>query len=171
MLTLKIDDGANMDVKCVGIVNESRCSFIEKFIDFGAIPVGIPAKGATVQVRNHLTSTAIFHIENPHDEVKVRPMQGKILPEAKLMFSVDFESKREADFQSEIIIHIRGGKPLRLPIKAIVKVPELQLDCNELNFGGVTRGDSKELGLKIYNHSNIMAKLRLDIREYEEFEI
>jgi hypothetical protein len=40
-----------------------------------------------------------------------------------------------------------------------------------LNFGGVTRGDSKELGLKIYNHSNIMAKLRLDIREYEEFEI
>jgi hypothetical protein len=87
------------------------------------------------------------------------------------MFSVDFESKVPLDFAQDIIIHIRGGKPLRLPIRALVKEPELQIEQQELNFGGVTRGDSKELPLKIYNHSNILAKLKLDIRDYEEFEI
>jgi hypothetical protein len=47
-MILKIDDGANVDVKCIGIVNEAKCSFVEKQVDFGSIPVGIPAKGSTV---------------------------------------------------------------------------------------------------------------------------
>jgi hypothetical protein len=57
--------------------------------------------------------------------VRIKPSSGKIPPESKLMFSVDFESKVPADFNSDIIVHIRGGKPLRLPIRAVVKIPEL----------------------------------------------
>ena len=30
MLTLKIEDGHNVDVRCVGIVNEAKCTFLEK---------------------------------------------------------------------------------------------------------------------------------------------
>jgi hypothetical protein len=33
-----------MDVKCVGIVNEAKCAFIEKLVDFGSVPVGLKAK-------------------------------------------------------------------------------------------------------------------------------
>ena len=51
MMTLKIEDGANVDVKCLGIVKEARCT-MDKSVDFGSIPVGIPAKTATVQMRN-----------------------------------------------------------------------------------------------------------------------
>lgn len=41
----------------------------------------------------------------------------------------------------------------------------------ELDFGGITFGDSKTLPLTVHNHSDIPAKLILDIREYPEFEI
>jgi len=41
---LQIEDGNSIEVKCVGIVNEAKCIFIEKQLDFGNIPVGLRAK-------------------------------------------------------------------------------------------------------------------------------
>lgn len=41
IIPLKIDDGVTLNVKCQGFVAESRCLFQEKFLDFGAVPVGI----------------------------------------------------------------------------------------------------------------------------------
>ena len=43
-MILKIEDGHNVEVRCVGVVNEAKCTFIEKHVDFGSIPVGLPAK-------------------------------------------------------------------------------------------------------------------------------
>ena len=42
-LVLQIEDGNSVEVKCLGIVNEARCAFIEKHLDFGNIPVGLKA--------------------------------------------------------------------------------------------------------------------------------
>ena len=67
MLILKIEDGNNVDVRCIGIVNEAKCTFVERQVDFGSIPVGLPAKPQTIHVRNHMRQTAIFHVENPHE--------------------------------------------------------------------------------------------------------
>lgn len=68
-------------------------------------------------------------------------------------------------------MHIRGGKPLRMPVRAQSKIPDIEIAEQELDFGGITRGDSKTLPLTVYNHSDIPAKLILDIRAHEEFEI
>lgn len=171
ILTLKIEDGHNVDVRCVGIVNEAKCTFLEKQVDFGAIAVGQPAPAQTVSVRNQLRSTAIFHVENHYEELSIHPLHGKIAPESKYMFTVGFQSAVAADFSAEVVVHIRGGKPLRLPVRAVARIPEIQIEQDILDFGGVTRGDSKTLPLTIYNHSEIPAKLILDLREYDEFEI
>ena len=87
------------------------------------------------------------------------------------MFTVGFISHVEKDFSAEIIVNIRGGKPLRMPVRAVAKIPEIQIEEIELDFGGITFGDSKTLLLTIHNRSDIPAKLILDIREYPEFEI
>lgn len=52
MLTLKIDDGAAIDIKCTSIVNDAKCAFIEKSIEFGNVPVGIKAKEEVVHIKN-----------------------------------------------------------------------------------------------------------------------
>ena len=60
---------------------------------------------------------------------------------------------------------------MRMPVRAFARIPEIQIEQGELDFGGVTRGDSKTLPITVYNHSEVPAKLILDIRDYDEFEI
>jgi hypothetical protein len=49
---LQIEDGNSVDVRCQGIVNEAKCTFIEKQLDFGNIPVGLRAKDQTLHIKN-----------------------------------------------------------------------------------------------------------------------
>lgn len=82
-----------------------------------------------------------------------------------------FLSHIETDFMAEIIVNIRGGRPLKMSVKASAKIPDIEIAEGPLDFGGITFGDSKTLPLTVYNHSDIPAKLILDIRDYPEFEI
>jgi hypothetical protein len=41
------------------------------------------------------------------------------------MFTVGFISHVERDFIAEIVVNIRGGKPLKMPVKAFAKIPEI----------------------------------------------
>ena len=52
MISLKIEDGTSIDVKCTSVVNDAKCGFIEKSVDFGHVPVGIKAKEEVVHVKN-----------------------------------------------------------------------------------------------------------------------
>lgn len=50
-------------------------------------------------------------------------------------------------------------------------IPDVKIEEDGFDFGGVTFGDCKILPLTIHNDSNIDAKLILDLRDYPEFEI
>lgn len=52
MLTLKIDDGNPIDIKCTGLVNEARCLIKEKSVEFDNVPVGIKAKEQVFHIKN-----------------------------------------------------------------------------------------------------------------------
>ena len=52
-----------------------------------------------------------------------------------------FISHVETDFQAEITVHIRGGKPLKMPVRACAKIPDIEIEEQELDFGGITFGD------------------------------
>ena len=170
-MVLQIQDGNSVDVKCLGIVNESRCTFIEKQLDFGNIPVGLKAQEQTLHLRNLLRNTAIFHVECNSEELTIFPIKGRISADQKQIFTVGFISNVEKDFAAEITVHIRGGKPLKMPVRACAKIPQIEIEQAALDYGGITFGDSKTLPLTIWNNSDIPAKLILDIREHPEFEI
>jgi hypothetical protein len=172
-LIMKIDDGVNLNVKCQGQVNESKCTFIEKALDFGNVPVGIKTKEEILHIKNQFRTPAIYHvIPGPEaEELSISPMKGKIPPDQKITLQVSFMSNVEKSFSTEITVLIRGGKPLKIPVKAQSIVPDVKIEEEMFDFGGVTFGDSKTLPLTIYNESNIEAKLILDLRELPEFEI
>lgn len=125
----------------------------------------------TLHIKNQMRSTAIFHVECHSEELTISPTKGRIGADQKMVFTAGFVSHVERDFYSEIIVHIRGGKPLKLAVRAVAKIPDIEIEEAELDFGGITFGDSKTLPLTVYNHSDIPAKLILDIREHNEFEI
>jgi hypothetical protein len=68
-------------------------------------------------------------------------------------------------------VNIRGGKPLKIPVTVNAIVPDIFIEEQQVDFGPVTFGDQKTMPLTIMNHSDITAKLILDIRDFPEFEI
>ena len=58
-----------------------------------------------------------------------------------------------------------------MAVRACAKVPVIEIEQAMLDFGGITFGDSKTLPFTVYNHSDVPAKLLLDLRDYPEFEI
>ncbi len=74
--------------------------------------------------------------------------------------------KEEKKIESEIILNIRGGKPVSLPFKAETIIPKVVVLEEEFNFGGVTTlGNSSNLKMTLVNNSDIAATLLLDLRE------
>lgn len=118
-----------------------------------------------------MRTSAVFEIISQHDELKIFPLKGKINGDQKQAFTVSYQSNTPKEFSSEIVVNIRGGKQLRLPVKAKSIVPDIYIEESAIDFQGVTIGDQKELPVTIINNSDITAKLILDIRDYPEFEI
>ena len=77
-LTMKIEDGAEEDLRCVGSVNESKCLFLEKTLNFGNTHVGIRTKDQTITIKNQMRTSAVFHVENNDEEIVIQPRKGRI---------------------------------------------------------------------------------------------
>ena len=168
---MKIEDGADEELTCHGSVTESKCIFLEKQLNFGNTHVGIRTKDQTITIKNQMRTSAVFHVENDDEEIVIQPRKGRIPGDSKCIFTVNFFSAVPKTFESEVVVNIRGGKQLRLPIRAQAIVPNIYIEERAIDFGGVTFGDQRVLPLTIINDSDITAKVELDIREYREFEI
>ena len=59
-------------------MNEAKCAFAEKQLDFGNIPVGVAAGVQTLHIKNQMRSTAIFHVECHSEELSISPTKGRI---------------------------------------------------------------------------------------------
>ena len=44
LLLMKIVDGADEELRCLGQVNEAKCNFMEKQLNFGNVHVGLSTK-------------------------------------------------------------------------------------------------------------------------------
>lgn len=101
-IILKIEDGTQLGIRCIGQVNEARCVFMEKQLDFGSVPVGLKTKDQTIHIKNQLRTQAVYQIINNNDFLTIYPMDGKIPADQKMQFTVGFMSNIEQDFQTEI---------------------------------------------------------------------
>jgi hypothetical protein len=43
-------------------------------------------------------------------------------------------SKDEKEFNSEITVHIRGGKPLKIPVHANAMIPDVKIEEDIFDF-------------------------------------
>ena len=77
-LTMKIEDGAEEELRCVGAVNESKCIFLEKMLNFGNTHVGIRTKDQTITIKNQMRTSAVFNVENDDSEMMIQPRKGRI---------------------------------------------------------------------------------------------
>lgn len=78
-LTMNIQDGPDKFLKCVGYVNESRCTFKEALLDCKEIPIFVKNE-IVANLRNENRSNTAFRVieETLPPGVDVIPSQGNI---------------------------------------------------------------------------------------------
>ena len=57
-----------------------------------------------------MRTAAVFYIENDDEEISIQQKRGRILPDSKCIIPVSFFSNVPKNYESEIVVKIRGGK-------------------------------------------------------------
>ena len=137
-----------------GHVNEGSCRLIDSYssLDFGDFQVGPDSEEKIFKIKNLLRSISIVHIENPFkDQLTITPTQEKIMPDIPCTFSAKFKCQNEQKFEGEITALVRGGKSLKIPVKANAIIPKVSIEEDGFDFGGVIIGSSKMLPMTLKN--------------------
>jgi hypothetical protein len=101
--------------------------------------------------------------------VQITPMKGKIFPEESKELAVKFESKDEVAVKGEILVHIRGGRVLKVPFSGRTVIPDVSIIEEDFDFGNITTlGNSLPMKMTVTNNASIAADLVLDLRGEEE---
>lgn len=163
---LRIHDGNNEVVQVTGSVNETRCEVEPRVLDFGALAVSEQAELTLSLTNVHQKNSSIYYIDENElpDYVTVSRDSGKIYPQSTEKIIVRFISDKDYQLSGDIIIYIRGAKPIRVPVQADVIIPKILVYEKEFDFGKVTFGNSARLEMNIENTSPILAKVTLDLR-------
>merc|ERR1719399_485822 len=167
-LTLKIEDGRDQTVRCVGQTQEASCNFGLRRVDFGVMAVGLPAD-KSVPVINNGNANAVFHVDAAPDGVTVTPARGRISTDGRADLNVHVQIDRPVVLDSVIVISVWGGRPIKLPITATAVVPSIEIPQAELDFGALTLGAVSTLPLRFSNSSAVEGTLYVNLMPYQEF--
>lgn len=179
---VSITGGRSAAVTCKAFLHEAKVVSKEKKIDFGSTSAGIErTKKITLSnqtptadtSRNHYRTNAVFYasIDPPSLAnsvgLKVSPAVGSIPFDDSVDLTLSLLAHRPVTVETSacVLIQIRGGKLLRIPILASVIVPDVHVvPSSVIEFGDVVIGVSVPRVISLENHSTIPASLVLDLK-------
>ncbi|KAL4133728.1 hypothetical protein PRIC2_004045 [Phytophthora ramorum] len=177
MFQLDVTGGETGIMNCRALLPEVKVVAREKKVDFGTISVGVERE-KRISLANLGTHTrAVFYasVEPPSMTttigLQVTPAQGVVDPQESTELTVKLLPHRaialdgtNGSHQVNIVVGLRGGKVLRLPVSASVLVPDVLLaPADAIDFGDVVLGVSVPRVISLENHSSIPACLLLDL--------
>ncbi|ETM01724.1 hypothetical protein L917_01720 [Phytophthora nicotianae] len=180
---LDVTGGEKTFLNCRALVPEVQVVAREKKVDFGTISVGVEREKKLTLSNLGMHTRAVFYacIE-PQSMcttigLQVSPVQGIVDPQESTELTVKLFPHRaitldgSKESQVNIIVTVRGGKVLRLPVSASVLVPDVFLTpADAIEFGEVVLGVSVPRVISLENHSSIPACLLLDLgSSFDEF--
>lgn len=193
---LNIAGGKPAAVTCKAVVYDSKVAVKKKKIDFGTLSAGVErvrkltltnqssAGGGSNEGGGGYGSrpSAVFYasIDPPALSssigLGVSPAVGSIPSDEPIELSVSILAHRPVTLETtaNIVIQIRGGKTLRIPILAGVIIPDVHVvPVGTIDFNDVIIGASVPRVVTLENHSSIPACLVLDLESSlsDEFSI
>lgn len=166
ILKMKVEDGLERQLKCIGIVSEAKCAFQgSSQYNFGEVPVS-QMKTFTLSFLNVYKNLAVFQVRTdnlPHG-VNVTPLKGKIGMDGKEQLTVTVQSNTEQTISFDLMVYVRGGQTQKMTIFGNIVIPKVSIKEEEFNFGEVLYDNTKELVMTVVNESNIRAQLTVDLR-------
>lgn len=72
---------------------------------------------------------------------------------------------------SNIVVDVRGGKSIKIPLKGTAYVPEIDVLEDEFDFGEAFFGSTVRRPLSLKNATAVGASMRVDLRAHPQFTI
>ncbi|GMF18052.1 unnamed protein product [Phytophthora lilii] len=178
MFHLDVTGGEKGILNCRALLPEVKVVAREKKVDFGTISVGVEREKRLTLANLGMRTRTVFYasIDPPSMSttigLQVSPAQGVVDPQESTELTIKLlphraitlDGNASGSHQVNIVVALRGGKVLRLPVSASVLVPDVFLAPAEaIDFGEVVLGVSVPRVISLENHSSIPACLLLDL--------
>ena len=165
-IIMEIENGLEKIIFCEGSSNETLCKIYNEHIDFGTIAIG-KKKLAYFELENlNNKYYSIFKIDKkslPHG-VTIKPEVGKIVPDDKQKFELQFTSKKKIELKKkEFSIFVRGSKKINVFLSVKTILPDISIEEPCFDFKQITFGTKGSLPFMIKNKSPINAELLLKL--------
>eukprot|EP00002_Diphylleia_rotans_P030530 TRINITY_DN6284_c0_g1_i1.p1 TRINITY_DN6284_c0_g1~~TRINITY_DN6284_c0_g1_i1.p1 ORF type:complete len:2909 (+),score=517.05 TRINITY_DN6284_c0_g1_i1:178-8904(+) len=169
-LILKVKGGSEIQFPCIGRIPEAKCAFSEKTSDFGVLAVGL-SREKTVFLRNTSRNDGFFYLENTVDCLSVSPDSGKVPGNGSVEIRLVLRPDATKTYDNSIMANIRGGKQVRLGIRAEADTPSVVIHEEEYSFGDVHIGSYETRSVSLQNNGSIPAVMYLDFTEHPDFHV
>ncbi|KAI8473771.1 MAG: hypothetical protein J3K34DRAFT_497953 [Monoraphidium minutum] len=171
VMTLRLKGGADVPqrVSLVGELPGSCLKLRDKEVALGPVPVGEP-RTAVVTLRNAGSREAAFRaVANPR--VSVHPDRARVPPEGAVQVEVSVAAEGPGPWAAVLELEVRGGRPIKIPIRAEGVVPCVLVREPCLAFPPTFVGGAARLPLTLANEAAVPATLVCDLTSLPDFEL
>jgi len=167
--------GSAMALSLTGEVDEGVIQCKSKTVDFGPIAAGLSAR-KNITLANTGGAPTVFYVDLAEMRAKcpglsLTPDKGLLMAGETLQLVATVRSERALRIDGPLMVNVRGGKPVKVNIKADIQIPVVELKTDELDFGAAYLGAMATRSLVIANVSQIPAIFTLDLRKFPEFTV
>ena len=176
-LKLNIINGETLSFPVEGVVSTCYVNFSGDgdTVNFDLVHTGVPASKLFTLKNDSIRIVSAYQIQNPlPDILTFQEASGYLTDKTKQVLVTINYKEPNPDFYCEVPILIRGGKPLTLKIVANIMQPEVIIEQEIFDFGGVSFNEQSKKLLTFNNKSklsaNIIINLTSDTR-YKDFKL
>ena len=177
-----VGDATPRTLRCVGELGSPAIVFADKILKFGPVCAGFHAK-QTISIRNTTRHDAVFVVADRHESkledaydindtrVTCEPRRGRVHAGSTFDIDVMYVNPSPGKHRSNLVLHVRGGKTVSLPVSIDAIVPVVQVVEHSLDFGDVFVGITRKISATLRNDSKVFASLVCDARSIPELKL
>ena len=174
---LNIINGEIMTFPVEGIVSTCYVDFSGEgdTVNFDLVHTGVPSTKIFSLKNNSVRIVSAYQIQNPlPDFLTFQDASGYLTDKIKTIIVTLNYKEPNPDFYCEVPILIRGGKPLTLKIVANIMQPEVIIEQEIFDFGGVSFNEQSKKLLTLNNKSHLPANIIINLTSdsrYKDFKL
>ncbi|XP_052530326.1 cilia- and flagella-associated protein 47 [Tympanuchus pallidicinctus] len=169
---LCVHKGNTTNLKCLAKFGPTKVRFMEQWVPFSHCALALPTCKTAVLCNigyNH----AYFQVidSNPLPGMVITPFEGVVPVGGCADLKISFTPNAKMNFDTRVEVAIRNSGVLMLRISGFVDTPEIKIDVEQFDFGGVYVGSTKSIPFLLQNEGQAPTKVLFDFLKYKDFKL
>ncbi|XP_021263655.1 cilia- and flagella-associated protein 47 isoform X2 [Numida meleagris] len=169
---LCVRKGNTTSLKCFAKLGPTKVQVMEQRVPFSHCPLALPiCKTAILQ--NIGYNHAYFQVlhSNPVPGMVITPPEGVVPVGGHADLKISFTADAKMNFDTRVEVAIRNSGVLTFRISGFVDVPEIKIDMELFDFGGVYVGSTKSIPFLLQNRGHTRTRVMFDFSKYKDFKL